>query len=314
VNTSRITAEEIMTAHLVTTTPDMHVLDAIERLLAHRVSGLPVVDPLAGFVGRFSERSAITAADLAAVNSPEGTDVALRSVKARSIMSGGFVLQEQEDVFNAVTVLLKNRVSGAPVIGSDGEFIGVFSEASAMRVFIDLCWEQMPSARINAWIDSEPGRLIHEDTGLDEIMERFQETRYRRLMVVHEDRLKGLVTRRDALQAALNAYVTSPGANAPERTIGTDSDSKKVRHWMRTSVPTVTRSTDVLSVAQTFIESGARQLPVIDGDALVGQISRSDLLRAVQRLFPTPAAASQGAQLLYLSSVNRRSPEAVVRN
>ena len=83
-NTSTITAEEIMTAQLVTTTPDMHVLDAIERLLAYKVSGLPVVDGSGQLVGRFSERSAIKAADLAPLEPAANSDSVLRCISEGS--------------------------------------------------------------------------------------------------------------------------------------------------------------------------------------------------------------------------------------
>jgi CBS domain-containing protein len=312
VNTSTIKAEEIMTASLVTTTPQMHVLDAIERLLAHRVSGLPVVEPSGQLVGRFSERSAITAADLAPLESEANSDNALHRITASAIMNGGFVLQENEDVFNALGVLLKNRASGAPVIRSDGRFLGVFSEVSAMRVFIGLCWEQMPSAHVAAWLDDEPGRMVCEDTGLDQILDRFQETRFRRLMVVRDERLIGQVTRRDALQAALNAGLGPWMASRTNTSRHGNQGATTVQHWMLADVPTVAKGMDVLSVAQMFIESGMRQLPVMHDSQLIGQISRSDLLRAVQRHFPKPAVASQGVQVLYLSSVNRQDAETVV--
>lgn len=312
-DTSKITAEEIMTDHLVTATPEMHVLDAIERLLAHRVSGLPVVDDAGRLVGRFSERSGVTAADLAPIGEDDSANSPLNRISALALMSGGLVLQDSDDVFSALSVLLRKRVSGSPVVRQDGTFLGVFSEASAMHVFIGLCWEQMPSARLSAWLDDKDGRSISEDTGLSEVLSRFQRTRFRRLMVVRDQQLIGQLTRRDALHAAMNASL-GPWVVSRMDSDGLGSQSQTtVQHWMLTNVPTVSRNMDVLSVAQTFIESGVRQLPVVDNSRLIGQISRSDLLRAVQRQFPDHNSDSVGAQLLYLSSVNKKDPAAVVR-
>jgi CBS domain-containing protein len=39
---------------------------------------------------------------------------------------------------------------------------------------------------------------------------------------------------------------------------------------------------DIIKAAEIFIAKGRRRLPVMDGDRLVGQISRRDVLRAVQ--------------------------------
>lgn len=302
-----------MTAQLVTTTPDMHVLDAIERLLAHRVSGLPVVNAKGELSGRFSERSAIRAADLASLDGEANADTKFRRVRADAMISGGFVLNETDDVFHAVATLLGNRASGAPVTSADGRYLGVFSEVSAMRVFIGLCWEQMPSARVTAWLDEEPGRTIDEDTGLDVILDRFQDNAWRRLMVVRGEQFIGQVTRRDALQAALNLTLPQWMASRSESSRRTGDVEKTVGRWMLPDVPTVERGMDVLTVAQRFIESGMRQLPVTHGSRLMGQISRSDLLRAVQKQFPKPAPSAQGASVLYLSSLNKQDPQTVVR-
>ena len=68
---------------------------------------------------------------------------------------------------------------------------------------------------------------------------------------------------------------------------------------------------DVLVIAQRFQRSPARQIPVVHEERLEGQISRSDLLRAVQRCFPE-AKESRSMQPLYLSSVNKRDAGAVL--
>jgi CBS domain-containing protein len=41
------------------------------------------------------------------------------------------------DVFSAIDLLLKNRISGAPVVDEAGDFLGVFSERSAMEVVVN---------------------------------------------------------------------------------------------------------------------------------------------------------------------------------
>lgn len=312
-NTCTITAEEIMTGQLVTTTPEMHVLDAIERLLAHRVSGLPVISREGRLVGRFTERSAIRAADLAPVNGNSGIDEAMRAIQAGTIRCQGLLLSDAQDVFEAVAILLQNRVSAAPVVQKDGTYLGVFSEKSAMRVFIELCWEQMPSAPVTAWLDNDPGRLIEESAGLDQVLDRFQDTSFRRLIMLREGQFVGQVTRKDALQAALNLRLGPWMATRSESSRTGSDTSMTVQNWMLGTVPTVSRELDVLVVAQTFIESGMRQLPVMDGDRLIGQISRCDLLRAVQKHFPQPKAAPHAAAPLYLSSVNRKDPESIMR-
>ena len=80
---------------------------------------------------------------------------------------------------------------------------------------------------------------------------------------------------------------------------------------MEREIPTIGPMADVLTIAQLFIHSAARQLPVLENMKITGQVSRSDLLRAVERFFPR-AEVSQGAQSLYISSVRSREEVAAL--
>ncbi len=300
---STVTASDIMTTRLRTTSPDLHVRDAISMLINHGVSGLPVVDPAGQFAGRFSEGTAIAALELADMEYT-GNSSPLHSVKASDLMHQSLVLRSSVDTFTAATLLLENHVSGAPVVDDQGNLLGVFSEKSATRVFIGLCWEQLPSARVTAWLDRDERRRIHEDTRLDEIIDRFHDSAFRRLMVIRNGQLVGQVNRRDALRAAAERVDTGLIGIETER--DNTNQVMTVGAWMDREIPTTGSRADVLTIAQMFIHSSARQLPVVDNMQLTGQISRSDLLRAVQRFFPDTDTSAHGAQSLYLSSVRSR--------
>lgn len=300
-DTSTVNAADIMTTRLRVTTPATHVRDAIGLLISHGVSGLPVVDPSDQFAGRFSERTAIAALELADMEYT-GNSSPLHSVKASELMHQNLVLRSAIDTFTAASLLLENRVSGAPVIDDQGNLLGVFSEKSATRVFVGLCWEQLPSARVTAWLDRDERRRINEDTRLDEIIDRFHHSEFRRLMVLRNGQLVGQVNRRDALRAAAERIDAGLVGVETERT----NQVMTVGAWMDREIPTTGSKADVLTIAQMFIHSSARQLPVVDNMRLAGQISRSDLLRAVQRFFPQSDSDAPGAQSLYLSSVRTR--------
>jgi len=310
-DTTTITAQEIMTRRLAVTSPTTHVIEAIERLIAQGVSGLPVIGATGEFVGRFSERCAITALDLGTLHRDSRAAKALRSIKAADLIDRhSLVLKTDEDVFQSINNLISRKVSGAPVVDQNGDLRGVFSEQSAMHVFIALCWEQLPSSQVSSWLDRHDDRRIVEETGLDEILERFQQRPYRRLMVMHGPKLVGQVTRRAALEAALRSSrepLTASRIVPGEMQMGLKTD---VGSWMLCDTTRTHEAADVLNIAQLFLRTAARQIPIIDGTSLLGQISRSDLLRAVQRFFPTPST-KEVAKPLYLSSTNKRDASTV---
>lgn len=306
-DTSTVIASEIMTVRLRTTSPHAHVRDAIGALINHGVSGLPVIDVDGQFAGRFSERTAIAALELADMERA-GSISPLHSVRATDLMQQNVVLRSSIDTFTAVSMLLENGVSGAPVIDNQGNLLGVFSEKSATRVFVGLCWEQLPSAKVTAWLDRDERRRITEDTRLDEVIDRFHNSEFRRLMVVRDGQLIGQVNRRDALCAAserVDAGMIGIQSDRDQSDPGQTNQVMTVGAWMDREIPTIGEQADVLTIAQMFIHSSARQLPVVDKMRLSGQISRSDLLRAVERSFPQQVTA-HGAQSLYLSSVRSR--------
>jgi len=54
-----------------------------------------------------------------------------------------------------------------------------------------------------------------------------------------------------------------------------------VGDFMTTNVDTVTANTDIIAVAEQFIHRGRRRIPVVEDGKLIGQVSRKDILRAV---------------------------------
>ena len=121
-------------------------------------------------------------------------------------------LRPEMDVIEAVQRLLKNRISGAPVVEDNGKFLGVFSEKCAMQVLLDAAYEQLPSNQIRLFMDTD-AQTIEPDTQLLSIAQVFLLTPYRRLPVLEEGRLVGQVSRRDVMRASLDLLKHLPGKN-----------------------------------------------------------------------------------------------------
>ena len=127
---------------------------------------------------------------------------------ARDIMVTKLVtLSPQMDVFDAISMLLKHRISGAPVIDGDRQLLGVFSEKCSMRVLVESAYEQLPTTEIFAFMNPAP-KTVTEDTDLLTIAQIFQSTPTRRLPVIRDGELVGQISRRDVLRAVhrLNAF------------------------------------------------------------------------------------------------------------
>lgn len=109
-------------------------------------------------------------------------------------------LSPEMNVFDAIKVMLKNKISGAPVIDSNQTYLGVFSEKCCMSVLVDAAYAGTPSTRVDAYMNKE-ARTITEETDLLNIAQIFLNTNSRRLPVLRDGKLLGQISRRDILKA-----------------------------------------------------------------------------------------------------------------
>ncbi|QDU59316.1 inosine 5'-monophosphate dehydrogenase [Planctomycetes bacterium Pan216] len=146
---------------------------------------------------------------------------------AKDIMVTSLVtLSPKMDVYEAIDVLLRHKISGAPVVDEKNHLLGAFSERGCMAVMIRGAVDVLPSAEVEAFMQP------------------------------------------------------------------------------RDDVETITEETHLLTIAQIFIKTHARRLPVLRGEKLVGQVSRRDVVKAARELIHDAPEAKSA--FLYLSAINER--------
>jgi CBS domain-containing protein len=301
-------AEDFMRRKLVTLTPETSVCDGVAKLLKDNISGAPVVDSEGNYLGVFSEKccmNALTEPVEAAVDLP------IHMPQVREFMTTELVtLRPDVDVFDAIDDILARRISGAPVVDSSGRYLGIFSEKTAMRALIAAVHDQVPGTRLDAYMNVDRNRLIQDDDRLVDIAHKFQETPFRRLPVLYGEKLGGQVSRRDVLRAEhrLVKEVESRAqrSDADER-LRSVARANEVGKYMDTEALTTSPEKDLLTIAQMFLNSPYRRLPILMAGKLVGQVSRRDLLEAAaETLRPTPTR--HRAETLYLSPLAETAP------
>ena len=98
-------------------------------------------------------------------------------------------------------------------------------------------------------------------------------------VVNEKNQLVGMLSEVDCLKVLLEGPYNDPNAVSGFGTVG---------DYMSTSVTTIDAEKTVFDAAVEFVRNGFKRLPVVRKGELVGQISRSDVLRAIQKLEPTP--------------------------
>jgi CBS domain-containing protein len=112
-------------------------------------------------------------------------------------------LRPDDDIATAVSMFLKYKISGAPVVDAAGKLIGVLSEKDCMRLLVGSFFEgdhRVQSEHVEDFMTKEV-RTIPSSMTVVEVASLFHSTPYRRLPVVDGGDLVGQVSRRDVLQA-----------------------------------------------------------------------------------------------------------------
>lgn len=131
-------------------------------------------------------------------------------ITARDCMVTDVVtISPSADVIDAVQLLLQHDISGAPVVDAKGGYLGVFSEKCSMHVLLDAAYEQLPVHDVGSFMDTE-AQTISPETHLLSIAQVFLLTPYRRLPVLEDGKLVGLVTRRDVMKCWMRLIDEAP--------------------------------------------------------------------------------------------------------
>ncbi|MCK8784336.1 CBS domain-containing protein [Roseomonas sp. NAR14] len=161
-------------------------------------------------------------------------------MQVRDVMTKGALTVRPETPVRAVASLFAERgISGAPVVDADGTVIGVISEGDLLRQIA--APEEKPRSWLHRLIDSAPsqalsyaqahGRTVRdvmsaspmtigEEDSVAHAAKLLEEHRIRRLPVVRDGKLVGILSRADLMKALLSA--PEPGA-----TTSTDAEIER---------------------------------------------------------------------------------------
>jgi predicted transcriptional regulator len=114
-------------------------------------------------------------------------------------------------------------------------------------------------------------------------------------VIDHHGNLIGFLSEKDCMQVALNAAYQGEAAG-------------RVSEFMHTGCQTVDVDTSIIEVAETFLQSAFKCLPVIKDNRLVGSITRQNILKALEKtanIESTKKPAKQSTkQQIHVSSSN----------
>lgn len=148
-------------------------------------------------------------------------------MKARELMTQAVIcIHEDTTIEDAARMLARNRISGLPVVNSEGLLVGLVSE-------LDLIAKP---GRLVADIMSRGVVTVGPDTEIDQIQHLLTNQRIRRVPVVEHGRVVGIVSRSDFVRQMAMRWVCGVcgesvrGFEPPTRCVSCGADTNAFVH------------------------------------------------------------------------------------
>jgi CBS domain-containing protein len=121
-----------------------------------------------------------------------------RMFKAKDLMTTHVVTVDVDDTIDqAITLMVKHRISGLPVLDREGRPIGIVSEFDLLEL---ICEGQTEQDKVSHYMSPELFGVVEEDSWVA-VADMFREKHVRRLPVLRDGKLVGIVTRHDLMHA-----------------------------------------------------------------------------------------------------------------
>jgi acetoin utilization protein AcuB len=149
-----------MTRDPITVTPDDTLARALQLTRTHRIRHLPVVGGDGRLIGILSDRdmrlampSPLTVEDAERMDFLERTPIA--AVMTREVITATIGMTVED----AAKMMYKHRIGSLPVVGGEGELVGIITETDILYAFVQILGGTEPSSRLEVALEDRPGEL-----------------------------------------------------------------------------------------------------------------------------------------------------------
>ena len=269
----------IATRDVISVPPTESIIGAVEMMTKHGFRRLPVTD-----AGTKKLRGIITSGDV--INFMGGGDkyrlvqvrhngnlLAAVNESVRTIMTQNpTTLTGDSHIRDALAIIVRQKIGGLPVVDEKGVLAGILTERDVLRVLASerstLAVEDVMSTDL---------RVTAPDCPISTVTRDMTKYRFRRLPVVSDDVLYGIITATDIMRYLGGREVFSrlTSGNVAEVT------SLPVRTLIAGDLFTTVPEKSVNEAAREMLERNIGALPVIESGHLIGLVTEFDLVRAL---------------------------------
>ncbi len=114
------------------------------------------------------------------------------------------VFNPKQSVLEVMDVLIKNNISGGPVVNENHELVGIISEGDCIKQISESRYYNQPMENINVEKHMVTNvETISGDMNIFNAAEKFLQSKRRRFPIIEDGKLVGQISQKDILKAAL---------------------------------------------------------------------------------------------------------------
>ena len=271
----------IATTEVISIPPTKSIIGAAGEMTRCGFRRLPVTD-----AGTKKLRGIVTSGDI--INFMGGGDkyhlvevrhngnlIAALNENVRTIMTQQPVtLGYDASISDAVDIITGKKIGGLPIIGRDGALAGIVTERDVLRIL----GSQRSPLKVEDVMTTSL-RVTAPDCPIAKVTRDMTSYRFRRLPVVSDDVVYGIVTATDIMRylGSREVFARLTTGNVAEVT------ALPVRTLIAGSLITTTPEKSINEAAREMLKKNIGALPVIEDSRLVGLVTEFDLVRAFAR-------------------------------
>ena len=193
-------------------------------------------------------------------------------------------------VVEAANTMLQKHISGLPVVDASGKLVGMLSEGDFIRRseigtqrkrgrFLKFILGPGKSAsdfvhehgrKVSEIMTAEPLVTVSEDTALERIVDLMEKNNIKRLPVIRDDKVVGIVSRSNLLQAVASLAKDFPDPTADDDHIRNRViDTLSKQEWCPFGLSVVVRDA-IVHLSGVITEERARQAAIVAAENVTG--------------------------------------------
>jgi CBS domain-containing protein len=269
----------IASKNIVTLPPTTNIMGAVKTMLKYGFRRVPIAD-----AGTNRLVGIITSLDIVdflggglrhniVKNRYKGNLAAAINEDVREIMKKDVVsLGVNDNISSAIKTMIEKNIGGIPIVDDDNVVVGIVSERDFVRTVADIT----TSKSVNKYMSNKVV-TASPDISVGEATRTMIEKGFRRIPIVKEDVLLGIVTASDVMR-----YLGS-GEIFQKLMTGDVSDAFQVplKSLILRDIVWTNSGIDIGEAAALMLKNKVGALPIIDDGELCGILTERDIIKAL---------------------------------